>query len=79
MESFNVTAEQADKMHQLWTRHLRQARQWPGNSAIEGTFGEFVSLFLPVLFSDGGLGAQLEYPGGGGIYVCILPDGSSHS
>ncbi len=72
MAPFNVTAEQAAKLHQLWNRHR-------DDSNPESTFGAFVNAFQPVLMSDGGIGGQIDYRTGGGIFICILPDGSAHS
>ncbi len=76
MPNFNVTAEQATKLHQLWDRHRNY------NDPDYPTFGAFVATFLPVSTVNGkrdAIGGHVAYRNGGGIFICILPDGSAHS
>jgi hypothetical protein len=79
IEPFNITEQQADTLHRKWFQHRVQTAPTADNPIPLSSYSDFVALFRPGFTGNGSIEGYVEYGSGGGIYLCILADGSCHS
>jgi hypothetical protein len=78
-EPFTINQKQADTLHRKWWQFKVVAAENAGETCPRCTYSAFVALFSPGFTGNGSIEGYVKYAGGGGIYLCILADGSCHS